>query len=347
MSEAPLPVAVVGAGYFGEFHYDAWSRLPAARLAAICVRNPDAAATTAQRWGGVDGPLPVFTDAAEMMGVVQPAIVDITAPPAAHLDLIAAVAPHGPSIICQKPFCGGVDGARKAIALATAHDVRLAVHENIRFQPWYRAARRLIVDGVLGEIYQVTFRLRPGDGQGARAYLDRQPYFREMPRFLVHETAVHWIDTFRFLLGEPAGVLARLKRLNPGIAGEDAGLVIFDFASGARGLFDGNRLADHAADDRRRTLGEMWIEGSRGTLRLDGDGRLWLRGFGARNEVEQAIAWRDHLFGGDCVYLCTRHILESWKAGTAPETEATAYLRNQIVEEAIYESAETGRYVPV
>ena len=31
-----------------------------------------------------------------------------------------------------------------------------------------------------------------GDGQGPRAYLDRQPYFQQMPRFLIHETAIHY-----------------------------------------------------------------------------------------------------------------------------------------------------------
>jgi len=38
---------------------------------------------------------------------------------------------------------------------------------------------------------------------------------------------------------------------------------------------DGNRLNDHVAANPRRTMGEMWIEGARGVLRLDGDARLW------------------------------------------------------------------------
>ncbi len=42
-------------------------------------------------------------------------------------------------------------------------------------------------------------------------------------------------------------VSARLRRLNPVITGEDAGPVIFEFGSGAHGLFDGNRLSDRAA----------------------------------------------------------------------------------------------------
>lgn len=338
-------VAVVGAGYFGQFHYDAWSRMPDVELAGLCVPDPDAARETAARYGKPGAPLPVFTDPAEMMRAARPGLVDITAPPEAHLPIIRALAPFAPDIVCQKPFCEGVAGAAEAIALAAEHGFRVAVHENVRFQPWYREARRLIEAGAIGAPYQVTFRLRPGDGQGPAAYLDRQPYFQRMPRFLVHETAVHWIDTFRYLMGEPTGVFARLARLNPAIAGEDAGVILFDFAGGARGVFDGNRLSDHAAQNRRRTMGEMWIEGPGGTLRLDGEGRLWQRAFGANDEAEHRFEWRDHLFGGDCVYLCNRHILDAWQAGREPETAAAAYLANQVIEDAIYESSATGRYL--
>jgi len=341
----PIRVAVIGAGYFGQFHYDAWSRMPEVELVGICVPDAEAALETAQTYGKPGAPLPVFTDPTAMMRAARPDLVDITAPPAAHLSLIRALAPFVPDIICQKPFCGSAAGARDAIGLSETHSFRLAVHENIRFQPWYREAKHLIGGGAIGTPYQANFRLRPGDGQGPRAYLDRQPYFQQMPKFLVHETAIHWIDTFRYLMGEPTGIFARLTRLNPAIAGEDAGLILFDFASGARGVFDGNRLSDHIAQNRRRTMGEMWIEGDAGTLRLDGEGRLWLRAFGANDEVEHCFEWRDHLFGGDCVYQCNRHILEAWLADSEPETAARSYLHNQIIEDAVYESAETGHYL--
>lgn len=76
-----------------------------------------------------------------------------------------------------------------------------------------------------------------------------------MPRLLVVETAIYLSDTFRFLLGEIDAVYARLRRLNLAIKGEDAGLIIFDFASSAAGLFDGNRLNDHVASRPHRTMG--------------------------------------------------------------------------------------------
>ena len=347
MPDRPLRVAIVGAGYFGQFHYDAWSRMPEVEIAAIVVRNPDAAAETAAKWGGAGAPLPVFSDAATMMEAIRPEIIDITAPREAHLATIRAVASHAPWIVCQKPFCGTLEAAREAMTLADRHGARVAIHENIRFQPWNRAAKALIDAGAIGAPWQVTFRLRPGDGQGARAYLDRQPYFQTMPRLLVHETAVHWIDTFRYFLGETSGVYASLARLNPVIAGEDAGIILFDFEGGGRGLFDGNRLSDHVAENRRRTMGEMWIEGPGGTLRLDGEGRLWLRPFGENTETRQDFAWKDHLFGGDCVHLCSRHILDAWLADAEPETAGAAYLRNQEIEEAIYRSAKTGVRIAV
>jgi len=342
---APVRVAMVGAGYFGRFHYDAWSRMPEVELVAICERDPARAAPLAAEYGREGMPLPVFADPETMLRKAEPDLVDITAPPSAHLPLLEAILPKVGQVICQKPFCGGTAAARTALARAAAHGARIAVHENFRFQPWYAEARRFIEAGAIGAPYQVSFRLRPGDGQGPSAYLDRQPYFQAMPKFLVHETAIHWVDTFRYLFGEVTGVFARLTRLNPAIAGEDAGVVLFDFANGARGLFDGNRLSDHAAADRRRTMGEMWIEGAEGTLRLDGDGRLWHRAFGANEEQQRPFAWHDYLFGGDCVYRCNRAIFEAWQEGRVAPTDARNYIRNQEIEDAIYLSAERAAYV--
>ncbi|MEM7498962.1 MAG: Gfo/Idh/MocA family oxidoreductase [Pseudomonadota bacterium] len=343
----PVRVAVIGAGYFGRFHYDAWSRMPEVTLVGICERDAERARAVAVEYGAPGRPLPVFEDARAMVEATRPDLVDITAPPAAHIPLLRALIPDVGHIICQKPFCGGFQQACEAVRLATRHGTHIAVHENIRFQPWNGEIKRLLDAGAIGAPWQIAFRLRPGDGQGPDAYLDRQPYFQRMPRFLVHETAVHWIDTFRFLMGEVTGVFARLTRLNPAIAGEDAGIILFDFGDGRRGLFDGNRLSDHIAANRRRTLGEMLIEGPRGTLRLDGEGRLWHRAFGENVEEERRFDWRDHLFGGDCVYRCNRAILEDWLAGRAGPMEAKAYIRNQEIEEAIYRSAAEGRHIAV
>ena len=331
-----MKVALIGAGYFGQYHIDAWKRIEGAELVAIVDPDPAKAEVAGA---------PGYADAVEMAEALRPDVIDIASPPPTHLPLIESLSPLCRNIICQKPFCGGLAGAEKAVAAAEANGARVIVHENFRNQPWHMEALRLLSAGAVGAPYEASFRLRPGDGQGPEAYLERQPYFQNMERFLVHETAIHIIDVFRAMFGEPAGVYADLRRLNPAIAGEDAGLVILDYADGRRAVFDGNRLSDHAARNRRLTMGEMLIDGAEGTLRLDGDGRLWLRKHGANDEHEHIYSWDDRVFGGDCVYISCLKYLDSFRSGVPHPTEAAAYLSNMRIVEAVYESAAGGRRI--
>ena len=340
---SPLRVAGVGAGYFSAFHYDAWARMGDVELVAVCDTDRAKAQSTADRHDIRQ----VYTDAAAMLDEARPDVFDIAVPPAAHLGMISLGAERHISMICQKPFCASLEEARRAVELCETAGVTLAVHENFRFQPWHRKIRSLVDEGAIGPVYQVTFRLRPGDGQGPNAYLDRQPYFQKMQRFLVHETAIHLIDVFRYLFGDVTRIYADLARLNPAIAGEDAGIVLFNFGSGARGLFDGNRLADHAAENRRLTMGEMEVEGEAGTLRLDGDGRISHRAHGDNTWTEIDYDWRNAGFGGDCVFALQRHVTEHLMGRGDLENSARDYLANLEIEDAVYRSNDTAAAIDI
>ncbi len=334
-----IRVATIGAGYFSQFHHDAWSRIDEVELVAICDRDEAKARAYAERWG-----IPsVHTDAAAMLDAVEPDLVDIATPPATHLGLIRLAAQRRIPAICQKAFCRTLAAAEEAVRVADEAGILLVVHENFRFQPWYGAIKALIEEGRVGELYQLSFRMRPGDGQGPRAYLDRQPYFQEMERFLVHETAIHFIDTFRFLVGEVGAVTARLVRLNPAIKGEDAGIILFEFYNGVRALFDGNRLVDHPADNRRLTMGDLLVEGSGGVLRLDGYGRIFHRPFGSNDETEVDYDWNRAGFAGDSVLRFQRHVIDHLKGRGPLMTGARDYLTNLRIEEAVYRSSAQGR----
>lgn len=332
-------VACLGAGYFAQFHHDAWRRLMGADLVAVADRNPGAAARSGAQ---------AYADLGVMLRVQKPDILDIVTPPDTHADAIRAGIDAGVrAIICQKPFCADPETARVVTKEADAADVPLIVHENFRFQPWYRAMRAAIDSGDLGDVRQLTFRLRTGDGRGADAYMSRQPYFQKMPRFLVHETGVHWIDTFRFLMGQPSGVYADLRRENPAIAGEDAGYLLFEYANGARALFDANRCLDHATDNPRLTFGEALLEGTGACLTLRGDGSVTRRAFGATAETVLLPATVYNGFAGDCVYALQAHVLAGLRGEAAFENTAADYLSVQDIEEAVYASARDGRRIPL
>jgi len=339
MSE--LRVLGVGAGYFSQFQYLGWRNIAGADCVAIVNRNQAKARALAGRYGIGE----VYGDLDAALDEVKPDLVDLITPPETHRAFVAKTVARGIPTICQKPFGTSYADALTITELAERARVPLVVHENFRWQPWYREARRLIEAGTLGTLHSVAFRLRPGDGQGARAYLDRQPYFQQMPRFLVRETAIHWIDTFRFLMGEVAAVTAQLRRINPVIAGEDAGYIVFEYASGATGLFDGNRLNDHVASNPRRTMGEAWIEGSAGVLRLDGEAGLWWKPH-QRPEVPHPYdRGPDDTFGGGACEWLQRHVVAHFTTGTPLENTARDYLANLAVQEAVYRSAAEGRRV--
>lgn len=338
MSESlNIKVACVGAGYFSQFHYGSWERMEGVIPVGSC--NRDLAKAQATGWTAYD-------DLPKMLSEQTPDLLDVILPPVAHAETIRVALEHGVKwMICQKPFCNDLEEARAIVAEADAAGATIIVHENFRFQPWYRAVKAALDDGLVGDLQQVTYRLRPGDGQGPEAYLDRQPYFQQMERFMVHETGVHFVDTFRYLLGNPTAVYADLRKVNPVIAGEDAGFVLFDHPSGVRALLDGNRNLDHGADNLRRTMGEAWFEGTKGCLYLYGDGRVTLRRFGDVTETELLAPDTWDGFGGDCVHALQSHAVSGFLGKVPLENVACDYLKVIEIEEAIYRSAETGQKI--
>jgi len=330
--------ATIGCGYFSQFHHQAWQRLNV-EIVGICDKDLTKANSYVEQYGGVHA----YDDYREMLVQCQPDIVDIILPPALHLDHIKVACEYCDTVICQKPFTDNLDQAKQAVSIATDSGTKLIVHENFRFQPWYRKIRRLLDENKFGQVYQIQFNLRPGDGQGPDAYLDRQPYFQQMNNFLVRETGIHFIDVFRYLCGEVRSVWADLRQLNPAIKGEDAGIFVLEFDNQLRGVFDGNRLSDHVADNRRMTMGELCIEGEAGTLNLTGDGKIMFREKGSNQSTEIDYNWEDLGFGGDCVYALQSHVLDHLEHQSALENCAMDYTINLKIQDMVYRSSLQGR----
>ena len=336
-----MRVGVVGLGYFSQFHLIAWRDLAGCDLVGVSDLDPALTRDVARNFDTA-----AFDNVADLLEA-DPEIIDLVVPPPAHAALIRQCLAPGRLIICQKPFCTSLGEAKAITEEAERAGATLIIHENFRFQPWHRTVKALLDDGRLGQIYSARFALRPGDGRGAEAYLARQPGFQQMKRFLVQETAVHFIDLFRWFFGEIGSVFADLRQLNPHIAGEDAGILTFGHTSGVRSVFDGNRLADHVSDNPRRTMGEMEIVAEHGTLVLDGAGRIWLRKFGARNfdEISLVAAVDETSFGGGCVAALIQHAVQAHQGRHAHANLARDYLDVIRVCDAAYQSNEEERRI--
>ena len=331
-----IKLACIGAGYFARFHVEAWQRIAEVELVALCDIDPDNAQSLADQFNVPK----VYSEVDKLLESETLDVVDIITPPETHDSICKAIAPRGIDIICQKPLAPTLEEAAKMVTFTSQQQVHFVVHENYRFQPWHRKIKELITQGEIGDrLHSLYFQMRMGDGWQDDAYLNRQPYFRTMPRLLIYETGIHFIDTFRFLAGEIKSVYADLRKLNPSIAGEDCGLVCFDFENGAKGVLDANRFNESNSRDARYTFGEMLLEGNGGTIRLYSDGTITIQKLG---EAEQQVDYthEDKNFAGDCVYFTQEHFVHCYLNQLPFENSGKDYLKNLEIQEAVYASSD-------
>ncbi|MEL7122645.1 MAG: Gfo/Idh/MocA family oxidoreductase [Bacteroidota bacterium] len=327
-----IKVVCIGAGYFTPFHLDAWNRLPQVALLGVCDLNLSKAQRLAKKYR-----VPYcYSDFQLMLKELKPDVVDIITPPNTHLSIFSTAAQLGIHVICQKPLAPSIEEAKKMIALAKEKRIRFMVHENFRFQPWYRQIKKMLDTGSIGDkLHQIYFRMRTGDGWPSDAYLNRQPYFRTMPRLLIYETGIHFVDTFRYLAGEIKSVSAKLRQLNPNITGEDCGLLLFEFEKGGIGIWDANRFNESNTDNPRYTFGEMLLEGNKGSIRLYHNGKITLQRLGQK-EKDIPYLHENKNFAGDCVYFTQQHFTNAFLNDVPFETEGNEYLKNLELQELIY-----------
>lgn len=335
-----LKGAAMGAGYFSRFQYEAWTRIPEVEVTAIYNRSEEKARVIMAQCA-----IPrYYSDWRQMIDRERPDFVDIITPPETHEEMCAYAAAQGVHIICQKPLAPMLDASRRIVETARAAGVRFMVHENWRWQPWYREIKRIQASGTLGGFTHIHFLMRMGDGWGDNAYLDRQPFFRDYPRLLVYETGVHFIDTFRYLLGEVTEVFAHLRRLNPAIRGEETGQVFFRFAGGATAVWDANRYNEVEAASPRFTFGQMRIDALGGHITLDTEAALRVKPLGQPG-YDVSYPHRNVNFGGDCVYALQRHFVDAMTSGAEFEANGDDYLKTLAVVDAVYESTRLGEVV--
>ena len=206
-----LKGGVIGCGFFSRHHVEAWRRLPNVRIVAACDSRIERAQAVSER---------AYVSAEAMLETEDLDFADIVSRTETHLDLVSFAAQRKLAISCQKPMAPDWATACRMVEAAEANGARLMIHDNWRWQPWYRAAQKMIAAGDIGSPVSYGFRCRWKDGAGEAPYA-KQSYFRDLRRFIIDETLVHHIDTARFLFGDIQTVYAEAMRVNPRIQGED------------------------------------------------------------------------------------------------------------------------------
>ncbi|MGW4867863.1 Gfo/Idh/MocA family protein [Streptomyces chartreusis] len=262
-----LGVAVVGFGWMGRVHTQAYARVPhhypqltlRPRLLTVAEEVPGRAEEAAAQFG-FDSTTRDWRDVAADPGVRA---VSITAPNFLHREIGVAMAEAGKHIWIEKPVGLTAEDARAVADAAAKAGVHSAVGFNYRNAPAVETARELIASGEIGTVTHVRVRLfsdyaahpqgaltwryeRERGGSGVLG--DLASHGADLARFLLGDIASLTADTAIFVperarpTGATAGHTLATGELGP-VENEDYVNCLLRFASGARGVLEACRVS--------------------------------------------------------------------------------------------------------
>lgn len=327
--------ALIGCGAISRTQLEAWHLIDEAEIVALCDLQHEKAKQRA-----IEYRIPaIYTDHRTMLEKEALDFVDIATEPESHLALVSAGAAKGIHILCQKPMANNLDEARRMVGVCEDAGVILMINENYRHQAWFRKVKLLLEEGVLGVPFYACFQERTRASLPELHFSD-QPYFRDMPRLMVLENGVHYLDTARFLFGEPQEIYAHVRRISPEIAGDDFAILLLKLG-GLSCLVDVGWCSvpvEHADV----TWYEARMEGTLGTIILRKNGVLTLY---SDNDQQSWSFSKDTIFRS---FIATqRHFIECLASNKAPETSGKETIKTMALVLAAYESAEEGRVVKI
>ncbi|WP_406165387.1 Gfo/Idh/MocA family protein [Streptomyces sp. NBC_00996] len=263
-----LGVAVVGFGWMGRVHTQAYARVPhhfpqlplRPELLAVADEVPGRAEKAAAQYGFATA----ARDWREVAADPRVQAVSIAAPNFLHREIGTAMAEAGKHIWIEKPVgLTAEDACAVSDAVAKA-GVQGTVGFNYRNAPAVAAARELIASGELGTVTHARIRLFSDYAAHPESALTWR-YERERGGSgVLGDLASHGVDLARFLLGEiealtadtaiflperarPTGATAGHTRAAGGELGpvenEDYVNCLLRFASGARGVLEACRVS--------------------------------------------------------------------------------------------------------
>lgn len=161
-----MGVAVVGYGFMGNVHLNAWSMIPEAKVVALVARHPNRAKAVARRFRAK-----VFSDLDRAMKESDVEVVDITTPTFTHKEYVIKAARAGKQVIVEKPFALTLKDSDQMIHAAHKGGVKLMVAQCIRFFAEYARIKELVSQGAIGEpVISRGLRAGPLPTWGARSW---------------------------------------------------------------------------------------------------------------------------------------------------------------------------------
>jgi len=316
MAKQPLNIALIGYGFMGRTHSNAFLQAPRyfdlayqPVLKAVVARNADRVKAFAGNWGYES----VDTDWRAVVNRRDIDLVDIASPNDTHAEIAIAAARAGKMVMCEKPLGRNAAEAQAMVAAVEGAGVANMVWYNYRRVPAVMLLKEIIDRGTLGRIFHYRAQFLqdwtisqdlPQGGEGLWR-LD----VGVAGSGVTGDLLAHCIDTALWLNGPIAEVSAMtetfIKQRTHTLTGkvepvgiDDASAFLSRFQNGSLAIFEATRYARG-----HKALYTLEINGEHASARWDLHDLHRLQWFDHRDEGT-VRGWRSiHITDSDHPYM--------------------------------------------
>ena len=334
-------VALVGCGRISGNHFEALSRIDGLDLVAVCDSVEERARHAGEHWNA-----PWFTSHELMLKEVPSDVVVIATPSGLHPAHGATAARAGRHVICEKPMAISLAAADELVKACDDAGMQLFVVKQNRLNATVQLVRRALDKGRFGRLYMANATVRWSRPQ---EYYDQAPWRGtwEFDGGAFMNQASHYVDLLQWFMGPVESVIAKTATLARRIEAEDSGAAVLKFRNGAIGVVEVTMLTYP-----KNLEGSITLLGEKGTVRIGGTAvnRIEHWQFADYDDddklVESANSHPPSVYGfGHEPYY--RNVLKVLRGEAAADTDGRGGRKSLELILGIYESAKTGREVPL
>jgi UDP-N-acetyl-2-amino-2-deoxyglucuronate dehydrogenase len=340
-SSAAFRVALVGCGRISKNHFDAIAKIDGLSLSGVCDVVEARAKEAGERLG-----VPWFTSYETMLRDAPSEIATIATPSGLHPAHGILAAKAGKHVVCEKPMAITLATADALVHACDDANVKLFVVKQNRLNPPVQLLKRAMDKGRFGKIYLANTTVR---------WTRPQEYYEqaswrgtwEFDGGAFMNQASHYVDLMQWLVGPVESVIAKTATLARKIEAEDTGIAVLRFRNGALGCIEVTMLTYP-----RNLEGSITILGEKGTAKIGGTAVNKVEHWefadpdpddalvGASNTSPPSV----YGFGHEGYY---RNVLSVLRGEAIPDTDGRGGRKSLELILGIYQSALTGREVPL
>jgi len=338
---APIRIALLGCGRISGNHVDAIARVDGLELVGACDIVEARAKTTGEKAG-----VPWFTSYEKMLAEVTCDAVAIATPSGLHPAHGILAARAGKHVISEKPMAISLASADALVQACDDAGVQLFVVKQNRLNATVQLVKRAIDKGRFGRLFLANTTVhwtRPQE------YYDQAPWRGtwEFDGGAFMNQASHYVDLMQWLVGPVESVIAKTATLARRIEAEDSGAAVLKFRNGALGVIEVTMLTYP-----KNLEGSFTLIGERGTVKIGGTAvnkiEHWAFADSDPDDAQVAQVNTDppsvYGFGHEPYY---RNVLRVLRGEAVADTDGRGGRKSLELILGIYESAKTGREVPL